>query len=173
MERRLFLTGLAASAAALAIGKSVVASNQSTAAGGDYPPITKTLEEWQNLLDSGQFKILFEEGTERPWSSPLNDEKRNGTYVCAACYLPLFLSQTKFDSGTGWPSFYQPIEGATGTKKDWKLLFPRTEYHCARCGGHQGHVFNDGPEPTGQRWCNNGLALRFVPDGETLPELRV
>lgn len=134
--------------------------------------IEKTPQEWRELVGEPAYKILFEEATERPWTSPLNDEKREGTYVCAACNQPLFLSATKFDSGTGWPSFYQPIEGSTGTKKDWKLLFPRTEYHCARCGGHQGHVFNDGPEPTGQRWCNNGLALKFVPAGEALPDLR-
>ena len=139
----------------------------------DFPAIDKSRAEWRELLGDARYRILFEEGTERPWTSPLNDEKRDGTYVCAACYLPLFLAETKFDSGTGWPSFFQPIDGSVGTKRDFKLLFPRTEYHCARCGGHQGHVFDDGPAPTGQRWCNNGLALRFVPDGEALPELRV
>ena len=139
----------------------------------DFPPIEKSHDEWMQLLDKDQYQVLFKEGTERPWTSPLNDEKRNGTYICAACYLPLFLSDAKFDSGTGWPSFYQSIDGATDTQTDFKLLFPRTEYHCARCGGHQGHVFNDGPEPTGQRWCNNGVALNFVPSAEDLPELRV
>ena len=137
-----------------------------------FPPINKTHEEWKQLLAEQPYQVLFEEATERPWTSPLNDEKREGTYVCAACYLPLFESSAKFDSGTGWPSFYQSIAGNTNTKTDWKLLFPRTEYHCSRCGGHQGHVFDDGPEPTGQRWCNNGVALRFVPEGEKLPELR-
>ena len=136
------------------------------------PMIKKTADEWRVLLGDARYEVLFKEATERPWSSPLNDEKRAGTYVCAACNQPLFLSSTKFDSGTGWPSFFRPIDGATGTKTDFKLLFPRTEYHCSRCGGHQGHVFNDGPEPTGQRWCNNGLALQFVPEGETLPQLR-
>lgn len=106
------------------------------------------------------------------YSHPLNDEKRAGTFVCAACFLPLFASDAKFDSGTGWPSFTQAIEGHVDTKKDYKLIWPRTEYRCARCGGHQGHVFNDGPPPTGQRWCNNGLALQFVPADEPLPPLR-
>ncbi len=116
--------------------------------------------------------MLFQEATERPGSSLLNHEKRKGTFVCAACYLPLFESETKFDSGTGWPSFFRPIPDHIETKKDYKLIFPRTEYHCARCGGHQGHVFDDGPPPTGQRWCNNGVALTFIPDGEPLPALR-
>jgi len=109
--------------------------------------------------------VLREEGTERSWSSPLNKEYRAGVYRCAGCDLDLFRSQTKFDSGTGWPSFFDAIPGHTETRTDFKLILPRTEYHCARCGGHQGHIFNDGPEPTGQRWCNNGVALRFVPNG--------
>ena len=150
-----------------------MATSDSSTMSGDFPAINKTTEDWQQLLETQQYKVLFEEATERPWTSALNDEKREGTYICAACYLPLFLSETKFDSGTGWPSFYQSIAGNTGTKRDWKLLFPRTEYHCARCGGHQGHIFNDGPEPTGQRWCNNGVALLFVPASESLPALRV
>jgi len=116
--------------------------------------------------------VLFKEGTEPPGSSGLNQEKRKGTFVCAACYQPLFESSSKYESGTGWPSFYTPIEGSLGTSRDFKLLLPRTEYHCTRCGGHQGHVFPDGPEPTGERYCNNGVALRFVPEGEPLPELR-
>lgn len=132
-----------------------------------------TLEDWKRILPDDRFRILFREGTERAGSSPLNDEKRPGSYICAACYSPLFSSAHKFDSGTGWPSFYQPIsDEAIGTRRDFKLIWPRTEYHCARCGGHQGHVFDDGPEPTGQRWCNNGLALEFVPEGEELPALR-
>lgn len=113
-----------------------------------------------------QFHILREEGTEPPFSSPLNKEYRKGTYVCAGCDQPLFTSEMKFDSGTGWPSFFEAIPGAVATKTDFKLIWPRTEYHCARCGGHQGHVFDDGPKPTGKRWCNNGLALKFVPDSE-------
>ena len=132
-----------------------------------------TLEDWRRVLPEDRYEILFREKTERAGTSPLNDEKRDGTYVCAACYQPLFSSEAKYESGTGWPSFFQPLsDDAIGTKRDFKLIWPRTEYHCSRCGGHQGHVFDDGPEPTGQRWCNNGLALEFVPEGEALPELR-
>ena len=132
--------------------------------------LEKPLDEWRELLSSEQFAVLFKDGTEPPGSSALNQEKRSGTFVCAACHLPLFESAGKYESGTGWPSFFVPIEGSLGTKRDFKMILPRTEYHCARCGGHQGHVFKDGPAPTGERYCNNGVALRFVPEGEPLPE---
>jgi peptide-methionine (R)-S-oxide reductase len=135
-------------------------------------PLAKSKSEWKTLLSAMSYRVLFEEDTEHPGTSPLNKEKRAGTYVCAACYLPLFRSETKYDSGTGWPSFFDYLPGALGTKKDTSLIWPRTEYHCIRCGGHQGHVFDDGPKPTGLRYCNNGVALRFVPKEEKLPELR-
>jgi peptide-methionine (R)-S-oxide reductase len=119
---------------------------------------------WRARLSDQAFRVLRREATERPFTSPLNAEKRTGTYVCAGCELPLFSSETKYDSGTGWPSFYDVLPGAIGTKPDHKLWVTRTEYHCARCLGHQGHVFEDGPAPTGLRYCNNGVALTFVPD---------
>lgn len=137
------------------------------AASRDFPNVSDRLvldaAEWQERLDTNAYQVLRKEGTERPFSSPLNDNKSTGLYICAGCELPLFTSAMKFDSGTGWPSFFTAIDGHMKTKRDFKLLIPRTEYHCARCGGHQGHVFNDGPQPTGQRWCNNGVALEFVP----------
>ncbi|MCC5996044.1 MAG: peptide-methionine (R)-S-oxide reductase MsrB [Oceanicaulis sp.] len=132
--------------------------------GEDFSALTEA--EWRARLTPGQFRILRQDGTERPGTSHLNAETRAGLYVCAGCALPLFSSRTKYESGTGWPSFWAPIEGALRTKPDRRLWTPRTEYHCARCGGHQGHVFDDGPRPTGQRWCNNGLALNFVPRPE-------
>ena len=120
-------------------------------------------QEWRERLSGPAYDVLRSEGTERPFTSPLNDEKRRGLFLCAGCDLPLFTSEMKYDSGTGWPSFFTHIPGSMGTKKDFKLILPRTEYHCIRCGGHQGHVFKDGPPPTNERWCNNGVALRFLP----------
>lgn len=135
-------------------------------------PLVKSDAEWKVLLPPDSYDVLFEDGTEAPKSSLLNNEKRAGSFVCAACHLPLFNSATKYESGTGWPSFYNFIPGALATKWDFKQIWPRTEYHCARCGGHQGHLFKDGPKPTGLRYCNNGVALRFIPKDEKLPELR-
>ncbi len=165
MNRRRFFATLVSG---VAVG--VAASARLLAEG--VTKLTKPLAEWRKLLSPAAYDVLFEEATERPRSSPLNDEKRPGTFICAACYLPLFDASTKYESGTGWPSFYAPIEGRLETKRDWKLFLPRTEYHCARCEGHQGHVFGDGPAPTGQRWCNNGIALMFVPEGGSAPALR-
>jgi peptide-methionine (R)-S-oxide reductase len=126
-------------------------------------PLKLSKEEWRKRLDANQFNILREQGTEPPGSSPLNNEKRPGVFVCAGCGLPVFTSEMKYESGTGWPSFFAAIPGAFETRTDFKLILPRTEYHCARCGGHHGHVFNDGPQPTGKRWCNNGVSLKFIP----------
>lgn len=125
--------------------------------------IQKTQQAWREELTPEQFEVLREEATERRFTSPLNKETRNGTFVCAGCGQPLFRSDQKFDSKTGWPSFFDALPGALETRADRKLFMERTEYHCANCGGHQGHVFEDGPEPTGLRYCNNGVALKFVP----------
>lgn len=134
--------------------------------------LNKSKTEWRALLPRERYEILFEEATERAGSSALNREKRAGTFICAACSLPLFSSAQKYDSGTGWPSFWQSLPNAVASRTDYKLIYPRTEYHCARCGGHQGHVFGDGPQPTGLRYCNNGLALEFIAEGTALPALR-
>lgn len=138
----------------------------------EHAPATgRSKDEWKKQLDPFAYSVLFEEGTERAGTSPLNREKRSGTFVCAACNNPLFTGAMKYESGTGWPSFYDVKPGAVETKRDNKLFMSRTEYHCARCGGHQGHLFDDGPRPTGLRYCNNGVSLKFIPDGEPLPEL--
>ena len=126
-------------------------------------PLKLSNDEWRKRLDKMVYHVLREEGTERAGTSPLNNEKRPGIFACAGCDLPLFTSDMKYESGTGWPSFFTTIAGVFGTKKDYGLFLPRTEYHCIRCGGHHGHVFDDGPQPTGQRWCNNGVALKFIP----------
>jgi len=160
MNRREFLTGAAVGAFALALPSELLAGNERKSYMGEK--IVKSNAEWKDLLTPEQFAVLRREATERSFSSVLNKEYGDGQYVCAGCALLLFESSAKFDSGTGWPSFYQPIKGNTESKRDFKMILPRTEYHCARCGGHQGHVFNDGPEPTGERWCNNGVALRFI-----------
>ncbi len=159
MTRRNFLVG---TLTALLFGSACARAGDDKAASG-IEPVRKSDEEWRKLLTPEQYAVLRHEATEPPGSSPLNGEKRDGTYVCAGCDLDLFTSKMKFESGTGWPSFFTTIPGHVVTKTDYKIVVPRTEYHCARCGGHQGHVFDDGPQPTGQRWCNNGVALKFVP----------
>lgn len=175
MQRRHFLAALAPVAAAPFVARSELARallspndamTPETATSADAQPVVKLdrkHEEWKPLLTEMQYAVLFEEHTERAGTSPLNQEKREGTFVCAACHLSLFTSETKFESGTGWPSFFTTIPGVFGTKKDFVLIWPRIEYHCARCGGHHGHLFDDGPQPTRQRWCNNGVALKFLP----------
>ena len=126
-------------------------------------PVSKTEEEWKRALTPEQYRVLREHGTERAFTSPLNAEKHDGTFACAACGQPLFSSDTKYDSGTGWPSFFKPLEGAVGTSTDRTWFMVRTEVHCSRCGSHLGHVFPDGPKPTGERFCMNGVALTFEP----------
>ena len=142
--------------------KTLLADNADVAA-APAPPLARPNAEWKKLLSPAAYDVLREEGTEFAGSSPLNGEKRPGVFVCAGCTLPLFTSAMKYDSGTGWPSFFTTIPGVFGTSTDHKIIYPRTEYHCARCGGHHGHIFNDGPQPTGLRYCNNGVALRFIP----------
>lgn len=175
MQRREWLKrtlALAFAPASMAVSASATSSRHTAPPDAPVAKLVKTKAEWRKLLPHAAYAVLFEEDTEPPFSSPLDHEKRQGTYICAACFLPLFSSRAKFDSRTGWPSFYEPLNGRVGTKRDFKLILPRTEYHCIRCSAHQGHVFRDGPPPTGQRWCNNGVALTFVREGEPFPELR-
>lgn len=173
MKRRTVLQGLAALAALpLLPACSRAAAPPPPASKAAITPLGRPPAFWRDKLSPAAYGVLFEGDTEPSGSSPLNAEKRDGTFVCAACYLPLFESAHKYESGTGWPSFTQPIAGSMDTQWDLVMLIPRTEYHCVRCGGHQGHVFNDGPPPLGKRWCDNGLALRFVPRTESLPALR-
>ena len=160
MQRRRFVAGLVGLFAAHRVA---AADKPAPAAAPKVEKLKLSDDEWQKRLSPEQYAVLRHEATERSGSSPLNGEHRKGTFVCAGCDLPLFRSDTKFESGTGWPSFFDYIPGALGTKKDFKLILPRTEYHCARCDGHQGHVFEDGPKPTGLRYCNNGVALKFLP----------
>ena len=182
MERRALLKTLAAAPLALLAVRATGAPPPATmkgveelqknwkallAAGAQVPNAADKLslakDEWRKRLSAAAYNVLREEGTERAGTSPLDREKREGVFVCAGCDLPVFSSAMKFDSGTGWPSFFTTIPDVFGTKKDFHLIFPRTEYHCIRCGGHHGHVFDDGPPPTRLRYCNNGVALRFVP----------
>ena len=176
-NRRIFLTSSLAATLAACSGKAQETSattqepetmqknDPDPASIPDYDKWQLSEKEWkERLADQGEaYAVLRKEATERPFTSPLNDEKRDGIFACAGCGYELFAADKKYDSGTGWPSFFDYLPGALGLKTDFKLLVPRTEYHCARCGGHQGHVFKDGPEPTGLRYCNNGVALKFIP----------
>ena len=172
MKRRAMLKVFALLPALPLLGQARVSFAASDAAAPKVLALDVPHSHWQTLVSPQAYAVLFEEDTERAGSSELNKEKGAGSYICAACYLPLFSSEFKFESGTGWPSFTQPIAGHVGLREDNRLFMTRTEYHCARCGGHQGHVFDDGPPPRGERWCNNGVALRFIPQGESLPALR-
>jgi peptide-methionine (R)-S-oxide reductase len=182
MTRRILLRGLLSAAVSTLFHRTLYSASASDmsriqqmqanwksllAAGAKAPlatePFKLSKEEWRKRLTAAQFDILRDEGTEPAGSSPLNEEKRAGIFACAGCDLPLFTSEMKYESGTGWPSFFTTIPGVFATSTDFKLILPRTEYHCIRCGGHHGHVFKDGPPPTGQRWCNNGVALKFIP----------
>ena len=156
-RRRLLGGGIAAASLAL-----LRTGRAASPAKGKRFEVEKTDAEWKALLSPAAYDVLRHEGTERAGTSPLLSEHREGTFLCAGCALPLFSSKTKFESGTGWPSFWESLPGAVAFKVDHKLIVARTEYHCVRCGGHQGHVFDDGPPPTGKRYCNNGLALKFV-----------
>ncbi len=160
MTRRAMLLGTAGTIAAFTLFRWGSATDAAPA--GKFE-VEKSDEEWRRLLTPAQYDVLRKHGTERAGTSPLNKEKRKGTFACAGCDLPLFSSDTKYESGTGWPSFWQPLANAVGTSTDKAFFMTRTEVHCRRCGGHLGHVFDDGPKPTGLRYCMNGVALKFVP----------
>jgi peptide-methionine (R)-S-oxide reductase len=162
MNKRSFMTVLIRGGMMFSLSKLFTAG--SAMAAEVIKKIRKTEAEWKKMLTPEQYEVVREEGTEYPFSSPLNNEKRHGTFTCVACDLPLFSSKAKFDSGTGWPSFYDALPGALETKTDTKLGMVRTEYHCTRCGAHHGHLFEDGPKPTGLRYCSNGVALKFIAD---------
>ena len=164
LDRRTILSGTLTAAGAYGVlSLSGLFNNANARSGGGFK-VTRTPAEWKRRLGSARYRILRQAGTERAYSSPLNKEKRNGVFACAGCNLELYGSDTKYDSGTGWPSFWKPIASdRVGTSQDFKIGYPRTEVHCARCGGHLGHIFNDGPKPTGKRHCINGLALKFIP----------
>jgi peptide-methionine (R)-S-oxide reductase len=162
-RRDLVRAGISAGALAAVVGWRVASADPKTATAFE---ITKTDAEWRKQLTPEQFYVLRSHGTERPYTSPLDREHRVGLFLCAGCQLPLFSSTTKYDSGTGWPSFYTPLENAVGTRIDRGFFMTRTEVHCRRCGGHLGHVFDDGPKPTGLRYCMNGTALIFTPEGD-------
>jgi len=160
MTKRTFLGGTIAAAGAAAVGLFAARGSEASA---EVFEVNLTADQWRERLSPEQFRVLRKQGTERPGSSPFNSEHRPGIYACAGCQLPVFRSQDKFESGTGWPSFIRPIEANVRTRPDNGLFGSRTEVHCRRCGGHLGHVFDDGPAPTGQRWCMNGVAMLFTP----------
>lgn len=177
MHRRMILSGFLGSILAAVPGIRIRADDtiemlqrnwrELLAPGEKLPDASEALfrsnDDWRMFLEREQYQVLRREATERPYTSPFNGEHREGVYVCVACDLPLFTSAMKFESGTGWPSFFTTISGAFERKRDFLLIIPRSEYHCVRCGGHHGHIFADGPAPTNERWCNNGVALRFIP----------